>query len=66
MVFEADRAIVSGWSLALIGNASGQSLGLEQNLDPRLGNLRDRFVAGPIRESRRPADVNAGTISTRA
>jgi len=23
------------WSLALIGNASGQSFGVEQNLDPR-------------------------------
>ena len=26
---------LGGWSLALIGNASGQSFGLEQNLDPR-------------------------------
>ena len=26
---------LGGWSLALIGNASGQSFGLQENLDPR-------------------------------
>jgi hypothetical protein len=34
------HAITPGWSLALIGNASGQTLGAERDLDPRRFRLR--------------------------
>ena len=29
------QTITPGWSLALIGNASGQTVGVEQGLEPR-------------------------------
>jgi hypothetical protein len=32
---EAAMSFLSGWSLALIGNAAGQTFGAERDIDPR-------------------------------